>query len=654
MKKILKNIELGEQCSIINILYYAPYSKSDKVMFLNNRYEEDALIIIYKNADGEKKLKIIKKPEQEIWFTKPEYRHEWKYTRESIEKDKVYPVMVRPKNVLKRIYEELKNEDYDFSKTFKDLYHRSFQTNNYRLARELHKYPHVFMSDFSVEDSYRFNLALQYDLTKRTTLKKSFMDIETDIMGLTNEETHELHYDPVTAISLVLDYNPQDPKDETIQVYGLFARDYDKFSQQEDWEKNLEKWAKEYEKEFNNMELCINNDRFIHPQKYKVHLLVLDNEAELIKTYFKLLNASNPDVNSIWNISFDIVKLKNRARYLGLDFLNMISHPSIPEELRYLNISIDRRPGVSFSNNNTHVVGTTGYLFVDQMYLYAGMTKGSPSEKYSLDFIGEKEVGIGKVKFDKGVTIKNIAYKDYPNFARYSLKDTVLLQVIDHYTAHIDLMFINTQTEACSPIQTVRPTKEIRNYYSLKKLQWGRIPGNNPNTDNINGMNDVLYEFMQQQLEKDEFDEDGEEDDELVKEIKEVAEDLESRLCDTIEGGVRKLGGGMVMSPHLNNHNGVIILGEKSKNLYILVVDMDFTAEYPNVKITRNCGMETEIGRLVIESKVSDEQDTFKNAIYLPGAEFISDYIAKDWLSMGRAYFNLPSVDDIIKKYGRK
>ena len=116
----------------------------------------------------------------------------------------------------------------------------------------------------------------------------------------------------------------------------------------------------------------------------------------------------------------------------------------------------------------------------------------------------------------------------------------------------------------------------------------------------------------------------------------------------------------MVADPDFNTESGIeLILGSKSKHVFEHIMDMDFAAEYPWAKYTRSLSKSTQIGRLIIYEKVSDRQNTLpmgqKKRIqeikaYLPGGEFVSDYLSQNIIALGNTWFNLPTISQLHEK----
>jgi hypothetical protein len=69
---------------------------------------------------------------------------------------------------------------------------------------------------------------------------------------------------------------------------------------------------------------------------------------------------------------------------------------------------------------------------------------------------------------------------------------------------------------------------------------------------------------------------------------------------------------------------------------------------YPFAYIAHNIGQETMIGKLVLDG--FDHLDPNPaDKLYDGGKMFIEALLTKDYAFMGNTYFNLPTIDDIIK-----
>ena len=162
-------------------------------------------------------------------------------------------------------------------------------------------------------------------------------------------------------------------------------------------------------------------------------------------------------------------------------------------------------------------------------------------------------------------------------------------------------------------------------------------------------------------------------DEEYDESIQEAAERIGKEVLDLYNDSITRklpLPGGMVADPDLNSPNGYeLVEGVRSKHLYVDIVDMDYKSEYPYAKFTRSMSKSTQIGRLIITKRISQEQNKLPMGqekrlkeiqAYLPGAEFVEDYLSHDVLSLGRIWFNLPDISEAdrllithVKKAGK-
>jgi hypothetical protein len=645
MKPIL-DLPLGTKISVLDVNMYYTWKHE-------NEYNKDVLFILYKTMDGVKHLKLIPDPDVEIHFTKPEYRSHWKTPRNQVTKDKTFSVICKPREVLNKIYNELKDEIDDKSKSFKELYIKGKELNHRGMMKEIHKWQHVFMSDLSTVDFYNIMLDIQYDASGPHVLNKAYMDIEADVFGLDDFETHSLNKDSINAITYIIDYDIKGKPDYKKQVFTFLLRNHKRYKDQKHFEDNLVKFEKQCHEEFDVLNLTVNEKPIKYDNPCDYHFMVFDTEKEMLIAYFKMLQATNPDTQAIWNIAYDIPKIYNRAKILGINPIDLLSSHNFPREIRFVDMSIDNRGEVKMSDRKTVMRMTSNTVNICQMINYAAKTKGLKDiGGFSLDNVVQNEIGLEKRKFKKGVSIINAAIEDYWNFVLYSINDTMLQCITEIFTNHIDSAFASSQKTSIEITSVTKPVRAHRNYYHKKKLKMGLIPGNNKNTDYIGNMNDERYMMVQEiqeyleemkalDIEIEDMEFEDEEEKVLYREIEEAFRDSIHKTYS--------LSGGIVGNPLDNLETGMeIYKGVRSRHVFPNCIDLDYLSQYPWAQYTRNIGMETEIGRLVIPTKVSDAQNPYHVSGFIPGAEFISNYITMDFISLGRDYFNLPSVEEVM------
>jgi len=145
------------------------------------------------------------------------------------------------------------------------------------------------------------------------------------------------------------------------------------------------------------------------------------SEEELLQRFYQKYLEINPTILSGWNIDgFDIPYLYNRTkRVMGDSFANALS----PIGKVYFNDRQDR-------------FRIAGVSCLDYLRLYKWFTYTQESS-YRLDYIGQKEVGIGKVEYEG--TLQDLYETDINKYIEYNLNDVVIVKALDDKLQFIDL-----------------------------------------------------------------------------------------------------------------------------------------------------------------------------------------------------------------------
>jgi DNA polymerase elongation subunit (family B) len=144
-------------------------------------------------------------------------------------------------------------------------------------------------------------------------------------------------------------------------------------------------------------------------------------EEELLQRFYQKYLEINPTVLSGWNIDgFDIPYLYNRTmRVMGQQIANCLSPIN---KVHY--------------NEHQNKYKIAGVSALDYLALYRLFTYIQQSS-YRLDFIGQKEVGIGKIEYEGSL---NDLYRDDINkFIDYNLNDVKIVKALDDKLQFIDL-----------------------------------------------------------------------------------------------------------------------------------------------------------------------------------------------------------------------
>ena len=145
------------------------------------------------------------------------------------------------------------------------------------------------------------------------------------------------------------------------------------------------------------------------------------SEEELLQRFFQKYLEINPTIISGWNTDgFDIPYLYNRTKkIMGESFANALSPI-----------------GVVYYNENKKKYKIAGVSSLDYLPLYRWFTYTQQSS-YRLDYIGQLEVGIGKVEYEG--TLQDLYENDIEKYIEYNLNDVVIVKALDDKLKFIDL-----------------------------------------------------------------------------------------------------------------------------------------------------------------------------------------------------------------------
>jgi len=146
------------------------------------------------------------------------------------------------------------------------------------------------------------------------------------------------------------------------------------------------------------------------------------SEEELLQRFYQKYLEINPTILSGWNIDgFDIPYLYNRTtKVLGHQFANSLSPI-----------------GEVFYSENKSIYKIAGVSCLDYLSLYRKYTYTQQSS-YRLDFIGQLEVGIGKVEYEG--TLNNLYETNINKFIEYNLNDVKIVKALDDKLKLIELV----------------------------------------------------------------------------------------------------------------------------------------------------------------------------------------------------------------------
>ena len=682
MKHILPLPE-GSKVSLYDVNYFAP------------KRAKSHLFITYRDTEHKKHVHDITEPLMEIYFTKPEYRN-FKTAREYIEIDKTYPVKTKAYKVTDVIANEMRQDTSGnpVTQLYLEMYDDAVASNNWRAKKQVLHWPYTQMSDLDIETYYWIHMGYHYDTDTPHMIDKCFADIENDIFGITSAEANA-NLDPVNACTLIFDFDEHGiNKDKKPQVYTYLLRNHDRYPQQAEFERRLSEFYDVCHMHFDKQTVIKKDKKKVIDTEADYHIKLFDQEEMLLKAIFDTINYYKPDICAFWNMPYDMPKMKARMELLGMDPVDIMTDSSMfPKNGRFVDYHMDYR-AIDIAERNSYIRMASTTKYIDQMQHYANIRKGQKAYgSNALDNIANIELGMGKWKFRKGVDVTNACVHDYWNFVLYNIRDVWCQVLIDRTTTDIMGMIYDMNQMNCPLHHLAKQTKYQRYIYYCRLLRKGYVPGNNINVDYLNKSNDKKREeeirrrreqrnrlddefenefpgdLIQQQREEDDDDDvlelieegggtDTEEkssSDIVNTMVDELKNNQESIYCDYPKRKI-PLQGGVVGNPDFNLPNGeVLIQGIHSKHVHHDVMDMDYSSEYPYAKITRSISRSTQVGRIIIPVKVSQYQNMLPLGkqkrkedlkLYVPGAEWISDYLSQDYLSFGTCWYNLPFVDE--------
>lgn len=661
----------GSDNTIFNVMLYQQWKH-------HNVGKEDVLFIVYKDKDHKKKIRAIKNPAMEIFFAKPSIRPNFTTPREYLSMDDVYSKKVPARNVLYTIYDELKQDPNKQSLVMKSIYDQAKETGNRQAMKEIFLWPYTLMSDMKVEDYYRIMLGYYYNTNRNHIIDKSYLDIEADVWGLTTSET-TANLDKINACTVIFTFDPNRQEKIKPQVYTFLLRNHKRYPQQQYFEEHLDEFIEQCHKELDHTTVKKGNKTIVLDMVADYHIKLYDDEKDLLHAIFHYINKYRPDTLSVWNIGYDIPKIAARMEINGMNYVDEMCDEMFPEKYRFVEMNIDNRPGIEVADRKTFIRMASTTSPIDQMQSYSGIRKGQKQfGSAALDNVANIELGVGKHKFSKpGVNVLNAAIESYWEFVLYNIIDVARQVMIDMVTNDCMQMVFDMNQANTALENLTKQTRYQKQIYYTNYLRKGFVPGNNPNVSYVRGETEEYLEQIAEARrarelrdaaedpDTEDIDEETNEtaeeeyDEETQKIAEEVAGELLNIYNDSVDRQLR-IPGGMVGNPDLNVECGIeLIKGIKSKHLVEYVMDMDYASEYPWAKITRSLSKSTQIGRLIITEKISDRQNVLpmgqKKRIqeirsYLPGGEFVSDYLSQNIISFGNVWFNLPTVTDLHQK----
>lgn len=531
----------------------------------------DILYMIIKDIDtNEKELIIKERPKIKFYIAKEK---------------QPYPKIFMPKSELEEVECFYEERDIEIAKKLNmvDEFWNSLRNKTHSaFMREMLSHPDIYMGDINIEDYYKIMFTIEHG-EHPARYKKGFSDIEVDISNYNGFPYEEEAPCPINTINYIDGW--------TKTVYSVILRNHNN-PQIKELEEAVE--SGDFQKEL--LESFTKQD-----QDFKFLFYFVDSEQEVINQYFRIIEMTEPDFVAFWNIHFDIETIINRMKRLKMDIAEIMCPTYLPKKYKYVKWNEDNSFGFGGDDDKKNaghpsrlwhwleVAGKTQWY--DQMALYSNLRKRMTLPSYTLDDIGESEVGIRKIKFgDFGESMKSVISSNFRLFMKYAIRDVYVQYKIEEKVNDVERM-VNGTTRLS---KITKISYIIKNMLTESFYRQGNIIGNT-----------VAY-----------------------------------NVFDTIPGAI-------VSDPNLIEQRGIKI-GDFETNLYKFVVDFDAASLYPNLMIAFNIAKSTLFGRIYKITRI--EPDGLEIPVKMTGGEFNNSLqtIDSSIFDLCSQLFGLPTFESIV------
>ena len=574
---LIKGYPEGSDLSILNA-YYQYASKNPDT----GKYEKDYMVISYKdNITQQKKHEIIYEPTYLFYQANEDVS--LMYNNLYIDKNKVHPIECKYSELEKTIAELTGNLDF---------FYENIRAGNRRGNRALHKIPSIFNSDSNIEDHYRYRFAIDYK-NEVYPVDKAYFDIEVDTKYMAGDFP-ELGECPINAVSYV------DDKTHSINVFLLRNENNPLIQEFEDNFKD----SAVARKLFEELQQFIIENAGGQEKAAKFDLLDLnfnfmffDDEIELLKALFSVINHNSPDFMLAWNMAFDIPYIIERCYALGVDPALILS--SQDYEVKYARYYIDELHKNDYELRGDYYSIAADTVYIDQLVQFASRRKGQAAfPNFKLDTAADiiTKGAVRKLDYSHITTnLTDLPYLNYKIFVFYNIMDTIAQKCIEKTVEDVDYIYMtalnnDTRYSKCHR-QTVYLANRARKYF----YSMGYILGNNCNTGES-------VSYM----------------------------------------------GALVGDP---THNSDYAKVKENGQVYNLVDnsdDFDFKSLYPSTTRENNMAPDTIIGKIFIDNPVHKLENPYHEEMYDRGGQYIEDLVTGNALEFGRRWLQLATFKELL------
>lgn len=543
----------GQNPTLLNVKYIRPNKKAGI---------EEVFEVIYKTEGGDVHL-AYEPAMADIYIVKPENRIV-QYTKPQEHVDLMDKRRVKINDIKYEIAKAMGPQGQNFLKYV-------HETRDYKRLKELYLWPYAFGCDFQEEFYFMKDWYSKYKLGS-VKLSKAFLDIEIDMIDATVDldKIPDTAHAPVNCVTVILEdssesftfiLKPQPPS-------KLMYSDPDKY----------QKRYSLYQHQLSQYQYLMNNrDKFIQECKndfdptygnLTYHILGFDEEIDLIRAVFDLINKSKVNFCLIWNMRFDIQYLLERIRILGYDPRTIMCHPDFKNPKAWFHVD---RMMFNLEKQYDYFTCSSYTQFICQMRLYASIRKSQQMLKsVALNAIGDRELRDRKVDYPAETNFRDFPYVDFWRFVKYNIKDVLIQKGIEQKVNDVMYYYYKSHSNLTPYNKIFRETHLLRNVREMYFNQDGWIQSNNTN---IIKMSDEDIKFYELQTDDDDENE------------------------STFKGAI-------MADPVLNMYVGMLIHGERSNVLHKNAMDYDMAGFYPSIKIASNMDSST----LLFKAEFQNEQ----------------------------------------------
>ena len=619
---MLEKYHIPDRTMLLDVQYIKPNKKENI---------PDTLYLIWKDIDtGKKYLTTIDDPTVNIYFEKPEFRnhslcHTYQYLTNLDVKEVEY------KNIIQSIVE-------DSGEAGKRKLSEIYKSREFSRMKEMYMYPYVYGADYGIEALYRYYWLTEKDNDLDKNITKGFADIEVDFLhkkGFPDPSTC-----PIDLVTLV------DKSGKTCYTFSLVFQNYN--SKREDIERikndiseekynkliaKDEYFCKLYEGKHKQQREFIDHQEDIKKELHEMFddkygsldykFFFYEDERKMLVHLFQLINSLKLDFIEFWNFSFDIPFIYKRAEYLHIDPKSLFCHPDFKNQQCWFK---EDKVHFDIKSKTDYFYCSSYTIYLCQMRTYAAIRKGrSELRSYNLNYIGKKEIKDSKYDYSEDGNLRSLSYRNFKKYFIYNIKDVLLQSGVEDVTNDLDNVY-TTAYRTITPYDSIfKQTVKLRNVQYKSFQSQGLVPG--PNTN-------IFASSKSKQSDDDEDD-------------------------DSFEGA-------LVGDPRLNLKTGMKLYGKKTNNLFEYAIDMDMSAFYPSTIRALNIDPSTLIFKCIVPADqfdinggdkpvhtisniplLPDKESDFKDDV---AKECFDNFQTKNYLSMGKKWFNLPSMKDMYEQ----